>query len=122
MLKGALVGFAIMLAAIPIPIVHFIAIPISPFVAGFIGGGIAKADEDRIIWFGFLMAGLMLIPAAIILIVRFVFGVDEMLGLDGTVWVVLAIAIVPYTWFGVTVGALISYLIRSKQAQAEQAD
>ena len=63
MLKGVLVGFGIMLAAIPIPIVHFIAVPLSPFIAGFIGSGVAKIDQNGIVKFGGLMAGLMVIPA-----------------------------------------------------------
>ena len=76
MLKGVLVGFGIMLAAIPIPIVHFIAVPLSPFIAGFIGSGVAKIDQNEIVKFGGLMAGLMVIPAAAVLLVKFLFGVD----------------------------------------------
>ncbi|MCZ6538630.1 MAG: hypothetical protein O7F76_10105 [Planctomycetota bacterium] len=116
MLKGVLVGFGIMLAAIPIPIVHFVAVPLSPFIAGFIGGGVAGVDQNGIVKFGALMAGFMLIPAVIVLFVKFVFGVDEIIGLSATLWMIVVLALIPYTWFGATVGALGSYLARRNQS------
>ena len=112
MLKGVLVGFGIMLAAIPIPFVHIIAIPVSPFAAGFIGGGVANVDQDGIVKFGALMALLMMIPAAVVLVVKFAFGVDEIIGLSATLWLIVMLALIPYTWFGVTVGALGGYMAR----------
>ena len=81
MLNGVLAGFGIMIASMVIPIVHYVAVPLSPFIAGFIGGGIAKIDQDGIIKFGALMAGLMLVPTFVIMIVKFVFGVDEVIGI-----------------------------------------
>ena len=42
MLKGVMVGFGIMLASLVIPIVHYVAAPLSPFNAGFIGGGMVS--------------------------------------------------------------------------------
>ncbi len=116
MFKGIAAAFAIMLAAIPIPIVHFVAIPISPFIAGFVGGGIAKADEARIIWFGLIVGGLMLIPASIILLLWQALDVDTMLGAPAMFWAAVGFAIVPYTWFGATVGALVSYALRARAA------
>ena len=115
MLKGVLVGFGIMLAAIPIPMVHFVAVPFSPFVAGFIGSGVANVDQNGIVKFGALMAGLMLIPAVLVLLVKFVFGVDEIMGLSATLWLIVVLALIPYTWFGATVGALGGYLARRNQ-------
>ncbi|MDP6665922.1 MAG: hypothetical protein QF357_00835 [Dehalococcoidia bacterium] len=112
MLKGVLVGFGIMLASIVIPFVHFIAVPLSPFIAGFIGGGIARIDQDGIVKFGALMAGLMFIPALIVLVFKFAFGVDEILRIQTMWWVIAMIALIPYTWFGSTVGALAGYLTR----------
>lgn len=107
-----------MIAAIPIPIVHFIAVPLSPFIAGFIGGGVAEADDNDIIKFGGLMALLMLLPAIAVLIIRYVFGVEELLGLSATLWVIVVVALIPYTWFGATVGAMISSYTR-KGEQSE---
>ncbi len=114
MLKGALVAFAIMLVAIPIPIVHFVAIPISPFVAGFIGGGIAKADEMKIVWFGLIVGALMLIPSAAIITYWQVSDAEKLLGAPTWFWALVGIAIAPYAWFGATIGALVSFLMRSK--------
>lgn len=115
MLKGVLVGFGIMLAAIPIPIVHYIAVPLSPFIAGFIGSGVARIDQDGIIKFGALMAGLMFIPILLVLILEFAFDVDEILRIPTIWWVIAMAALIPYTWFGATVGALGGYLARRNQ-------
>ncbi len=119
MLNGVLVAYGLILASLPIPIVHFIAVPVSPFVAGFIGGGIAKADEGRVIVFGLIVGGLALIPTAVLLVIAL--GFDASLyGLNK--WLVVSVAaVLPlYTWWGVTVGALISYLFRKKERESEQ--
>ena len=115
MLKGALVAFGIMLVSIPIPIVHFIAVPLSPFIGGFVGGGIARADEERIIWFGLLVAGLMAIPAVATGLALAFADSGSVLGANRTLLIVFAAAIVPYAWFGVTVGALVSYAFRAAE-------
>ncbi len=114
MLKGAIIAYVIMLASIPIPVVHFVTIPIGPFVAGFIGGGVAKADEMKVIWFGLIVGALMLIPAAAILTYWQVSDAEKLLGLPTLAWAIIGFAIAPYAWFGVTIGALISFLMRSK--------
>jgi len=119
MLKGVMVGFGIMVASLVIPIVHYVAVPLSPFIAGFIGGGIAKIDENGIVKFGAAMAWLMFIPALLMLIVKFVVGVDEILTIPIMLGVWVTIALIPYTWFGATVGALGGYLIRRNQ-ESEQ--
>ncbi len=116
MFKGVLTAFAIMLLAIPIPAVHFVAIPISPFVAGFVGGGIAKADEMKIVWFGFIVGALMLIPAAAIIIYWQISDAERFLGAPTLFWAIIGFAIAPYAWFGTTIGALISYLMRSRSS------
>ncbi len=114
MLKGLAAAFAIMLVAIPIPVVHFIAIPLSPFIAGFIGGGMAKADEMKIVWFGLMLGATMLIPAAIIIVYWQLSDAERLLGAPTWFWAVIGIGIVPYAWFGATIGALASYLMRSR--------
>ena len=119
MLKGALIAFAIMLVAIPIPIVHFIAIPVSPFVAGFVGGGIAKADEAKIIWFGLVVGGLMILPAVAILLYWQLSDAERLLGAPTLFWAIVGFSIVPYTWFGTTIGALMSYVMRSRSASTD---
>jgi hypothetical protein len=114
MLKGALIAFGIMIGSIAIPGFHWITIWFGPFVAGYFGGGIAKADEDKIVKFGLLVAGMMLLPVAIALSALYLFDVG---GVIRFFLIVLAIVIVPYTWFGVTLGALFSYLSRKKSAE-----
>ena len=116
MLKGVLIAFAIMLVAIPIPGVHFVAIPLSPFVAGFVGGGIAKADEIKIVWFGLIVGVLMLIPAAAIIVYWQISDAERFLGAPTLFWVIIGIAIAPYAWIGTTIGALVSYLMRIRSS------
>ena len=122
MFKGVLIAFAIMLVAIPIPGVHFIAIPVSPFVAGFVGGGVAKADEMKIVWFGLIVGALMLIPAVIIISYWQLGDAERLLGAPTWFWAVVGVAIVPYAWFGSTIGALGSYLMRSKGEAAAESE
>ena len=119
MLKGAMVAFGIMLGSIAIPLVHWVTFLPGPFIAGFFGGGVAEADEDRIIKFGLLVAGMMLLPVAGALGALFVFDVG---GIFRLFLIVIAVVIVPYTWFGVTVGALLSYVTRKKAAEKAAAD
>jgi hypothetical protein len=119
MLNGVLVGFGIMLASLVIPIVHYVAVPLSPFIAGFIGGGVAKIDQDGIVKFGGLMAGLMLVPSIVILLIKFAFGVDEIIGIPTMLWVWVTAALIPYTWFGATVGALGGYYIRRNKEESQ---
>lgn len=116
MLKGVLIAFAIMLVAIPIPGVHFVAIPLSPFVAGFVGGGIAKADEIKIVWFGLIVGVLMLIPAAAIIVYWQISDAERFLGAPTLFWAIIGIAIAPYAWIGTTIGALVSYLMRIRSS------
>lgn len=120
MLKGVITAFAIMLVAIPIPVVHFIAIPISPFVAGFVGGGIAKADEMKVVWFGLIIGALMLIPAAVLIVYGQISDAEKLLGVPTSLWAIIGFAIAPYAWFGVTIGALISFLMRSNAEQTAE--
>ena len=48
------------------------------------------------------MAGIMLIPAALLVLVKIVFGIDEIMGLSALLWIIVALALIPYTWFGAT--------------------
>lgn len=115
MFNGVLIGIAIILFSIPIPVVHFIAVPLSPFVAGFIGAGVAKTDEKSTLRFGFLMALLMSIPGLFFIVFRFIFGIDEIFNISSDIFIVILLILIPYTWFGSTIGAFISYIIRKNQ-------
>ena len=119
MLAGVLTAAGIILAALltlPIPIVHLFTVIPGPFVAGYIGGGVAKADEGRIITFGLLVAGLMAIPAAVMLVIGFVVEIDDTLKI---LLIIAGAAVVPYVWWAVTMGALISYLVRRRERRRE---
>jgi hypothetical protein len=115
MLNGVLVGFGIMLASLVIPIVHYVSAPLGPFIAGFIGGGVAKIDQDGIIKFGALTAALMFIPVIVVVLLKFAVGVDEIFNIPTTWVMIIVIIFIPYTWFGATVGALGGYYIRRNQ-------
>ncbi len=116
MFQGVVVAAGIVLASLlvlPIPFVHFIVLPLGPFVAGIVGGGVAKADQGRIITFGLYVAALMSVPAVLLVVLGLV--------LDSTFkWllIIVGFGVVPYTWWAVTMGALISYLIRRGETDA----
>ena len=122
MLAGVLTASGIIfvsLLTIPIPFVHLVTVIPGPFVAGYIGGGVAKADEGRIITFGLLVAAFMALPAAVLLVVGFVAGVEGFLRI---ILIAVGAAIIPYVWWAVTVGALISYMVRRRGAGATETD
>ncbi|MDP6822930.1 MAG: hypothetical protein QF554_06520 [Dehalococcoidia bacterium] len=119
MLKGALIAFGIMIGSIAIPGFHWVSIWFGPFLAGYFGGGVARADEDKIVKFGLLVAGMMIVPLAAALGALYLFDIG---GFFRFFLIVMAIVIVPYTWFGVTLGALLSYLSRKKVAERAAAE
>lgn len=69
MLRGALLGFAVMVIAALIPILHFITGPhlLGGFIGGFVGGSRAKASARTALGIGGLMALLALALAAPVL-------------------------------------------------------
>ncbi len=117
MLNGVLVATGLVLVSlltIGIPIVHFITVPFGPFVAGLIGGGVAKADEGQIVKFGFYVGAMLAIPAAITVAIGLMVDMGEPWNL---LIPVAGIVIVPYAWWAVTIGALGSYLMRRGEAK-----
>ena len=68
MLKGALTSVILMFIFIPIPVIHFFAVPLSPFIGGFIGGSIAKAEKEKIIIFSIITTSITAIPRVFIII------------------------------------------------------
>ena len=116
MLKGALTSVILMFIFIPIPVVHFFAVPLSPFIGGFIGGSIAKAEKEKIIIFSFITTAITAIPSVFIIIYSLIqrSNHSDVAGMDPLLAIILAIVLIPYTWFGNLVGALISYTARAK--------
>ena len=115
MIKGALISIILVFVILPIPIVHFF-VPVMPFVGGFIGGGIAKADKEKIIIFSFITAGITFIPFSLIIIYSIIQYLNEadVMGINPVFTIILALIFIPYTWFANLIGALISYISRSK--------
>ena len=116
MIKGALTSVILMFVFIPIPIVHFFAVPLSPFIGGFIGGAIAKAEKEKIIIFSFITTGITFIPCLKIIIYSIIQMINEseVAGMNPWWAIVISTALIPYTWFGNLVGALIGYTARSR--------
>ena len=117
MLNGVLVATGLVLVSlltIAIPIVHFVSVPLGPFVAGLIGGGVAKADEGQIVKFGLYVGALMAVPAAVTIAIGFMVDMGEPWNI---LIPVIGIIVVPYTWWAVTIGALGSYLMRRNEAK-----
>ncbi len=117
MLKGALIALVIIFigaGSIIIPIVHFFLPWLSPFIAGFVGGGVANANEGRVTTFGLLVTALFLVPMIIFGVAVITFG-ERFLTFSPSLAAVLIFMLIPIAWFGVTLGALISYLIRSRE-------
>ena len=116
MIKGSLTSVILMFVFIPIPVVHFFAVPLSPFIGGFIGGSIAKAEKEKIILFSLITTGITAIPSFFIIIYSFIQRSNnlEVAGMDPLLAIIFAVILIPYTWFGNTIGALISYTARGK--------
>ena len=69
MIKGALIGFGISVLLLTIPIVHFIAGPVGPFIGGLVGGASARAGPAQALGIGLLMGLFMAGPALILTII-----------------------------------------------------
>ena len=65
MFRAALVGAAITLGCIVVPIVHFLTAIPSPFIGGYMAGARSACTQGQAVLIGLLMAGLLLLPAAI---------------------------------------------------------
>lgn len=71
MIKGVLIGFAIIIILAPIPIVHIVTIPFGPFIGGYYG--ISAASDSmaspgrKALIFGTWTAFLTLVVAAIVM-------------------------------------------------------
>ena len=74
MIQGVLVAFVIMVALVPIPIVHIVGIPFGPFIGGYFGvslaGGGFPSPASKALVFGGLLGLVWLsvsVGAAIVL-------------------------------------------------------
>ena len=84
MIKGVLIGFAIVIILAPIPIVHIVGIPFGPFIGGYYGISAVLDNRDspgrKALVFGFWTGLLILVVAAIVVgIVDAIFDLDDVL-------------------------------------------
>ena len=71
---------------------------------------------QTIILFSLITTGITAIPSFFIIIYSFIQKSKdlEVAGMDPFLAIILAVILIPYTWFGNTIGALISYSARGK--------
>ena len=62
MLRACLVGAAVTLALIAVPVVHFITFWFAPFVGGYFAGSRTQAAGGRVFLVGLVMGLLLLVP------------------------------------------------------------
>lgn len=100
MFRTALVGAAITLGCILVPIVHFVTAIPSPLIGGYMAGARSACSQGQAVLIGLLMAVLLLLPAAIAGM-----GIALFAGLSlSFVLVVVGVAVL-WVFAGGTVGA-----------------
>ena len=104
MLLSVSISFIIIFVSAAIPIVHFIAFPISPFLAGFIGASFGDIDNEKIVYFGILSSLCLFFPLLIILKYTSTFG-----EIGWGYSILISLILSGYIWFGSTTGALIKF-------------
>ena len=100
MFRAALVGAAITLGCIVVPIVHFLTAIPSPFIGGYMAGARSGCTQGQAVVIGLLMAVLLLLPAAIAVI-----GIALFASLSPTFVLVVGGVAVLWIFAGGTVGA-----------------
>jgi hypothetical protein len=94
MLKACLIGAAVTLALIAVPVVHFITGLPSAFIGGYLAGTRAAATPGKAILIGSVMAGLLVAPVGGVFFLMsqfFGFGATSVLVLTGffAFWILL---------------------------------
>jgi hypothetical protein len=94
MLKACLVGAAVTLALIAIPVVHFLTVWPSAFIGGYLAGSRVEATPGTAMLIGCLMAALLVVPVAgVVFLMSLFFELGVVVVLIGTaavaVWIVL---------------------------------
>ena len=117
MTKGILVALGIMLVSALIPIVHFIAVPISPFIGGYVGISFAKSSDGSYAWKGLRFGSLL---GLVVLLITGVAAAVVMLVTDPAqrVLVVMWMGVAIFTLYVgsmSTLGAMYSSLKASRQ-------
>ena len=106
MLKGALIGFAVALAMLLPPILHWISGPLGPLVGGFLGGSRARLKPAHAPLMGLLMGLFMVAPLSLLIAASSVAATLLPEGLRN-ILAVVAVVIVLYTTVMGSIGAAI---------------
>lgn len=100
MFRAALVGAAVTLGCILVPIVHFVTAVPSPLIGGYMAGARSACTQGQAVLIGLLMAILLLLPAVIA-----VMGVALFAELPANFVLVVTGGAVSWIFAGGTVGA-----------------
>ena len=113
MFKAALVGAAVALGCILVPIVHFVTALPSPLIGGYVAGARCACTQGQAVLIGLLMAALLLFPAAVA-----VTGIALFVGLPANFMLAVAGAVVLWIFAGGTVGAALGGASARRSAAA----
>ena len=116
MLKGIMLSLAIISVSAFIPILHFVAFPLSPFIAGYFGIQCTQVSKEKYasksLLFGTCIGVLFLIPATLIGIMMMkIYGLGSHHAQIITVMVLVAAL---YSGSMSTLGAMYSVLRRKE--------
>lgn len=102
MFRAALVGAAIALGCILIPIVHFVTAIPSPLIGGYMAGARSTCTQGQAVLIGLLMAAFLLLPAGVAAM-----GIALFADLSMNFVLVFGGVVVLWVFAGGTVGAAI---------------
>ena len=120
MLKHALLGFAISLACLLPPIVHFVTGPLGPLIGGWFAGSKHRADPGQAMGIGVLMGLFMALPVGVVL------AIDKLAPslnswIESDILAVVGIVILGYTAILGSLGAMIGGWMVGRSASHEEA-
>lgn len=100
MFRAALVGAAVTLGCVLVPIVHFVTGVPSPFIGGYMAGARSACTQGQAVLLGLLMAVFLMLPAVVAALAIALFA-DLSLSFVAT----LTAVVVFWIFAGGTVGA-----------------
>jgi hypothetical protein len=116
MIKGGVIGFAVSVVCLLIPVLHFVLGPLGPIIGGYFGGTATKAGAGTALGIGFVM-GLFLVPPLIIVAVLRNQIADAMPGPISPLILVVVAAVFPiYAMSMGTLGAAIGGQMAQKSS------
>jgi hypothetical protein len=120
LIKGVLVALGIMVVSALIPIVHFIAFPISPFIGGYFGVSFARSGSDSYavkgLKFGSLL-GLLVLLVFGIAAAAFMFGFEQSQRVLLIMWIGVGVFTL-YAGSMSALGAMYSVLRANRQSSS----